>query len=212
MVSLIGVSMRLNIKNNIKDVTRDLTKTQKKQIPFATAIAINKTLGIGKNNRMKGLDREMKKQMVKKLDRPMPRTTKAFYRIPATKTSLTGVLGFTDWASNFMIYQIDGGVRTSNKLIPVPAKNAKLNKYGNIIGKRTGLIKKKTQFFGEVRGTTGLWERTNKGHKVKLIIGLHNDVSYRAKFPFYVIADKYSTNTFDKNFKKAIDKALRTAK
>lgn len=197
--------MRVNIKSNIKEVTKGLSKTQKKQIPFATSVAINNTLF--------GLRKEMSKQTEKKLDNPTPFTKRGFLVEKSKKTNLTGTLFIKDDVAKYLKFQIDGGVRTSNKLIPVPiVKNAKLNKYGNIIGKRTGLIKKKTQFFGEVRGTTGVWERTNKGEKVKLIIGLHNDVSYRAKFPFYVISDKYATNTFDKNFKKAIDKALRTAK
>jgi len=104
--------MRVSIKDNIKDVTKWTTGVQKKQVPFATAMAINKTLGIGKGNRMKGLDREMQKQMIKKLDRPMARTTKAFYRISARKTNLTGTLGFTEWANKFMQYLVHGGVRS----------------------------------------------------------------------------------------------------
>lgn len=205
MVSPIGVSMRLNIKNNIKDVTKDLTKMQKKQIPFATSIAINNTLF--------GLRKEMSKQLDKKLDRPTPFTKRGFLVDKSKKTKLVGTLFLKDVVADYLQYQIDGGVRINSKMIPVPnIKNAKLNKYGNIIGKKTGLIKKKTQFFGTVNSTQGIWERTNKDQRVKLIIGLHRDVSYEPKFPFYVIADKYSKNTFNKNLIKSLNKALKTAK
>ena len=73
--------MKVSVKDNLKEVNKWTTNVQKKQVPFATAMAINKTLGIGKGKRMKGLDRAMQKQMIKKLDRPMKRTTTAFYRI-----------------------------------------------------------------------------------------------------------------------------------
>ena len=140
--------MKLSVKDNIKDVTKWTTNVQKKQVPFATAMAINKTLGIGKSNRMRGLDREMQKQMIKKLDRPMARTTKAFYRIAARKTNLTGTLGFTEWANKFMQYLVHGGVRSGeSSKVGVPyIPNAKLNKFGNIAGRKSGLIKKQSQF------------------------------------------------------------------
>ena len=35
--------MKLSVKDNIKDVTKWTTNVQKKQVPFATAMAINKT-------------------------------------------------------------------------------------------------------------------------------------------------------------------------
>ena len=205
--------MNVNIKSNIKEVTKWTTNVQKKQVPFATAMAINKTLGIGKNNRMKGLDREMQKQMVKKLDRPMARTTKAFYRIPARKTSLTGVLGFTDWANKFMQYLVFGGVRNpEGSKVGVPyEQNAKLNKFGNIAGRKSGLIKKKTQFISNIKDIDGVWER-QKDRSAKLLVAFKNSVTYKAMFPFYKIADKYTQSKFSKNFAEAFAKALKSAK
>lgn len=205
--------MKVNIKSNIKEVTKWTTNVQKKQVPFATAMAINKTLGIGKNNRMKGLDREMQKQMVKKLDRPMARTTKAFYRIPARKTSLIGVLGFTDWANKFMQYLVFGGVRNpEGSKVGVPyEQNIKLNKFGNIAGRKSGLIKKKTQFISNIKGIDGVWER-QKDRSAKLLVAFKNSVTYKAMFPFYKIAEKYTQSKFSKNFAEAFAKALKSAK
>ena len=59
--------MKISVKDNLKEVQKWSTNVQRKQIPFATAMAINKTLGIGKANRMKGLDRAMGVQMNKTL-------------------------------------------------------------------------------------------------------------------------------------------------
>jgi len=205
--------MKVSVKDNLKEVNKWTTNVQKKQIPFATAMAINKTLGIGKGNRMKGLDREMQKQMIQKLDRPMARTTKAFYRIGARKTNLTGTLGFTEWANKFMQYLVHGGVRSGeSSKVGVPyVPNAKLNKFGNIAGRKSGLIKKQSQFIGNIKSIDGVWER-QKDRSVKLMVAFKNSVTYQAMFPFYKIAEKYSKARFDKNFSEAFAKALRSAK
>jgi hypothetical protein len=195
--------MQVNVKSNIKEITKFTTNVQKKQIPFATSVAINNTLF--------DLKTEMAKQMDKKLDRPTPFTKRGFFINKAKKNLLIGVLLMKDIVANYMQYQIEGGTRATGKQIPVPYKpNARLNKFGNIIGKRTGLIKKSTQFIGNINGTEGVYERTKQG--LKLIIGFERSVNYRPRFPFYVIAAKFSNAVFDRKFAKAFDRALRSAK
>mgnify|MGYP003110665948 FL=1 len=195
--------MKVDVKSNINEITKWTTNAQKKQIPFATSVAINNTLF--------DLKKEMAKQMDKKLDRPTPFTKRGFFINKAKKNLLVGVLLMKDIVANYMQFQIEGGTRTTGKQIPVPYKpNARLNKFGNIIGKRTGLIKKSTQFIGNVSGTEGVYERTKDG--LKLIIGFERSVTYRPRFPFYVIAEKFSKAVFDKKFAKAFDRALRSAK
>jgi hypothetical protein len=195
--------MQVSVKSNIKEITKFTTNVQKKQIPFATSVAINNTLF--------DLKTEMAKQMDKKLDRPTPFTKRGFFINKAKKNLLIGVLLMKDIVANYMQYQIEGGTRATGKQIPVPYKpNARLNKFGNIIGKRTGLIKKSTQFIGNINGTEGVYERTKQG--LKLIIGFERSVNYRPRFPFYVIAAKFSNAVFDRKFAKAFDRALRSAK
>jgi len=195
--------MKVNVKSNIKEITKWTTNAQKKQIPFATSVAINNTLF--------DLKKEMAKQMDKKLDRPTPFTKRGFFINKAKKNLLVGVLLMKDIVANYMQYQIEGGTRSTGKKIPVPFKpNARLNKFGNIIGKRTGLIKKSTQFIGTVGNTEGVYERTKDG--TKLIIGFESSVNYRPRFPFYTIAARFSNAVFDKNFTKSFNRALRSAK
>ena len=195
--------MKVNVESNIKEITKWTTNAQKKQIPFATSVAINNTLF--------DLKKEMAKQMDKKLDRPTPFTKRGFFINKAKKNLLVGVLLMKDIVANYMQFQIEGGTRTTGKQIPVPYKpNARLNKFGNIIGKRTGLIKKNTQFIGNVSGTEGVYERTKDG--LKLIIGFEISVTYRPRFPFYTIAARFSNAVFDRNFTKAFNRALRSAK
>ena len=167
--------MQVSVKSNIKEIAKWTTNAQKKQIPFATSVAINNTLF--------DLKKEMSKQMDKKLDRPTPFTKRGFLINKAKKNLLIGILLMKDVVARYMQYQIEGGTRSTGNPISVPYQpNARLNKFGNIIGKRTGLIKKSTQFIGNVGGTDGVYERTMDG--LKLIIGFENSVTYRPRFPF----------------------------
>ena len=197
-------SMKVNIKNNIKEATRGLSKTHKEQIPFATSNAINMTLF--------QLRKEMSKQTTKHLDRPTPFTQKGFVVDKAKKTTLRGILFIKDIVASYLKFQIDGGTRSTGKNIPIPyTPNARLNKFGNIVGKRSGLIKKSNQYIGEVKGINGVWERQKNGEQ-KLIIGFKRSVEYRPRFPFYTIAANFTKNMFDRNFTKAFVRAVRSSR
>ena len=196
--------MQVNVKTNIKEISKNLTRDQKKQVPFASAMAINNTLF--------QLRKEMGKQTRKKLDRPTKFTQNGFVVQKAKKQNLKGMLFLKDAVEKYLKFQIDGGIRSTGKYIPVPFKqNARLNKFGNIVGKRSGLIKKKSQFIGTVNGLLGVWER-QKGNKLKLIIGFERTVEYKPKLPFYTIAQKFSAAVFDRNFTKAITRAIKSAR
>lgn len=196
--------MRISVKDNIKEVTKGLSKTHREQVPFATASAINKTLF--------DLRKEMGKQTTKHLDRPTPFTQRGFVVGTAKKTTLKGMLFLKDVVEKYLKFQIEGGTRSTGKNIPIPYKpNARLNKFGNIIGKRSGLVKKTNQYIGEVNGINGVWEKQKSG-KNKLIIAFERSVNYRKRFPFYTIAEMFSKNVFDKNFTKAFLKAVRSSR
>ena len=200
--------MNVNIETNIKRVAKQMNVIQRKQIPFATSVAINET--IGKTSKQ-GLRAVMGREMNKRLDRPMPRTTTAFYFKRSNKRKLSATLGFKDWAAKFMQYLVHGGMRSSNKNIPVPYKHANLNAYGNIRGKKNGLIKNNKQFIGKLGKTSGVFERVKDGSP-KLIIGFSKFVNYKKMFPFYEIAGRYIGFTFPKKFNESLKKALRSAR
>jgi hypothetical protein len=195
--------MRVNIKSNIKEVTKGMSSMQKKQIPFATANAINTTLFM--------LKKEMAKQTIKKLNNPTPFTQRGFLVDKAKKTKLFGSLFAKKEVANYLHYQVEGGTRSSGKKFAIPTDNAKLNKYGNIPNKKGGVVKKSNQKIMTVKGMTGVYE-THKNKTLKLIIAFKNSATYKAKFPFYIIAEKFTKAKFDKNFAQALKKALSTAK
>jgi len=193
----------INVSTNIKEVTKNLKRKEKKQIPFATMIAINDTLF--------QLRKEMGKQTVKKLDRPTPFTQKGFMVRKANKKNLLGMLFIKKDVAKYLKYQIEGGVRSSNKKIGVPTGKSKLNKYGNIPGRKKGLIRNKKQKIMTIKDMTGVFEE-HKDRTLSLMVAFKDRVVYPAIFPFYKIGQKFISSVFDKNFRKALDKALRTAK
>lgn len=194
----------INVSTNIKEVTKNLKRKEKKQIPFATMIAINDTLF--------QLRKEMGKQTVKKLDRPTPFTQRGFLVEKASKKNLKGMLYIRDEVAKYLKYQIEGGIRTPNKKkIGVPTGKANLNKYGNVPGAKKGYIKKKSQKILTIKDMTGVFEE-HKDRTLSLMVAFKDRVVYPAIFPFYKIGQKFISSVFDKNFRKALDKALRTAK
>lgn len=198
--------MQIKVKDNSKKLAKKLTDVQKKQIPYASAQAINNTLF--------GLRKEMAKQTVKKLDRPVPFTQRGFLVTKAKKSNLVGMLKIRPEVASYLKYQIDGGVRSKATKIPVPiVKNKRLNKYGNIAGKRSGLVKGSKEFIATIGGATGVWKENRKGQPPTLLIKFHDSVKYDKKpFDFYKIGRGYINSTYDRQLTKALAKALRTAK
>tara|TARA_R110002012_G_scaffold289358_1_gene482400 strand:- start:64 stop:639 length:576 start_codon:yes stop_codon:yes gene_type:complete len=189
-----------NVKGDMKPIIKHLNKTQKKQIPFAAAQAINNTLF--------DIMKAEKAQMPKKLDRPTPYTLKAFRINKAKKSKLVGDIHVTKERYKYLKYAIEGGKRTGN--IGVPTRHAKLNKYGNIPQRQKGLIKNKNQFIRTINGVSGVYEKSSTG--LKLIVAFNKTVNYKKKFPFYKIAKRVARKKFQRNFQKSLKRAIDTAR
>jgi len=149
--------IRYSVKADIKKATRYLTNVQKRQVPFATANAINNTLFDMRKNLVKGLIRD--------LDRPTPFTQKGFRVTKARKTRLFGDVFIQPDRMTYLQWAIFGGTRRpNNRVIIIGTK--KRNQYGNTPGfrnLRNKLLNQKNVFEGEVRGTAGIWKRKRGG-------------------------------------------------
>ena len=196
--------MNISIESNARAVQKKLSLFQKKHLGRATNDAINKTLF--------GLRKEMIKQTDKKLDRPTPTTKKGFVVFQSKVNKLSGKLFIKDFVAKYLRYQIDGGVRSGTPDVAVPfTKNVKLNKFGNVPARRSGLIKKNTQFVGNINGVEGIYQRMTKG-KVKLLHGFEKTVMYTPRFPFFKIGKGYIKSKFNKNLNEKIKKEIARAK
>ena len=186
--------MNIDIRADTKQFKKKLGLLQRRHIPKATNDAINKTLF--------GLRKVMIKQLIDKLDRPTPFTQKGFHVRQSMIKNLFGMLFIKDIQAQYLKYQIDGGVRSGNPNVAVPfTKNVKLNKFGNVTGRKSGLIKRNTQFIGEINNVAGVYQRMAK-NKLKLLHAFERSVDYQARFPFYKIGLGYVKNKFKRNLKE----------
>lgn len=199
--------MKLRVKADVKQVTRYLNKIQRKQVPFATALALTTTA--------KDAQAEEIKQMSTRMDRPTPFTLKGVTIIPAKKNRLIATVLVKRIQEEYLQHQITGGtVNHRGAGTGVPTKHKKLNKYGNIAGRRLGLVKGTKEFIATINGTTGVWKRTGgrRNRKLQLLIGFHRETSYRPIYPFQSIAYKTAKARFRRNFERAMTRALATAR
>ena len=207
--------MEVVIKSNIDQVVKGLSRIQRKQIPFATSVAINDTAF--------GLQKEIKRQMPQKLDRPTPWTVSGVLVRKSKKTDLeafvymAGARGLPKESADrnkYIKYQVNGGTRHPKKSkIPVPSKNMKLNKYGNMPRNRIkSLIARKDVFVGNVKGIDGIWQRNKDNSGIKLMVGFENTADYRSRLPFNRIGQGYTSSKFTRNFERALARALASAR
>ena len=76
--------MRLGLKHNIDEVTRGMSSMQKKQIPFAASVAMNKVIF--------GMQKAEKKKGSRVFDNPTNFTKTGFVVIKSHKKNLTAEL------------------------------------------------------------------------------------------------------------------------
>lgn len=134
----------ITIKVDTREATRWLNDVQRKQIPFATSVALNKTARLAQAG--------IKSEMQRVLDRAKPYTLGGTFVSNSTKSSLTAIVGLKDKASSgravatYLAPLVAGIPRhqtgweralQSMGAIPdgmraVPAAGAKLDAYGNL--------------------------------------------------------------------------------
>lgn len=198
--------MDFNISRNTRDVRRGLNDVARRQIPFATSLAINEVLGDIRKN--------WEKALRKSLDRPTPFTMKAFAIRRATKRSLTGAVFAKRIQNDYLARLEDGGKRKPKRraiLVPV---GQRLNKYGNMprgAVKRT--VAKPKTFSGRPKGrnAAGIWER-RAGNKLRLLIHYTDRARYSPRLKLIPGAAKTATARLPGAMLKAMRRALKSVR
>jgi len=200
--------MKLNIKTDIKPINKKLTSLQKKQIPFATSVAINKTAF------------QTRKQLQKDMDTTFRKGATAFTKRgvlvrKSHKTNLVGNVFINKEQSVYLERQVFGGIRRESFAIPIPFRDRiGLSKQGNLTkSKFKSLVNNKNNKILDVNGVKGLYE-LKKNSKPKLLVALNRrSVSYdNPKFKFFALGRRAVNKFFLKNYRKELDKAIRSAK
>lgn len=203
----------LSIKADFDAAERLLSDLGRKQLPFATAMALNETAAAVKEAE----EREVESAF----ERPTPFTKRAFYLRRARKSSLIATVGAKPVQASYLKMQVTGGVRRPRgRALVVPA-GARLNKYGNLPKGGLSRIKRRKGAFVASRNSgkaghlpAGIYVRSGRGGRgpLKMQIAFEPRASYRAAYKFGPVAMSAGRRTFPAAFTEALRRAIRTAK
>lgn len=162
-----GRPMDLQVKVDLRGLKRGLSDVKRKQLPYATALALTMTAGhVGE-----GWQEEIKAD----LDDPTPFTVNSVGVRGATKSRLVATVFIKDIAAAYLEPLTDGGPHfLGGKKGLLNPKNVTLNQYGNLTkGKLAALKAKGNVFVGPVtfkNGQTinGVWQRGARGRRKKV--------------------------------------------
>jgi hypothetical protein len=187
-------SIDMSVKADFKAVEKQLNNLQKKQLPYATALALTRTT--------QTIQKLQVREMERVFDSPTRFTLRGTRIKPASKKKLESSVEFKDWIpkgtapDTYLAAQITGGQRNrkrserwlqGRRLISsgeslVPSKHARLNKFGNVTrGRTTKMLsnlnaqydrrqnttdsKKRAYFIATIKGRRAVWERYGRGGK-----------------------------------------------
>lgn len=197
--------MRINIQADLKTAEKFLDKLQHRQIPFATSLALNAAAV--------KIQRFEKSKIRADLEDPTPQVQKSIRVKRSSKRDLQAAVFILPAIAKFLKYSIDGGSRAPRGRVEAVPVNARLNRYGNIPGRRQGKIAKLLQrpdtFVGTIRGVTGIWKRGKSKNSVSLLFAFYRSTTYRSRFPFFRYAESTLDRVWVAEFRRALARATR---
>ena len=193
----------ISVKYKSRELERGLDSIQRRQVPFATSQALNDTAADGM--------KFVRFMMPRHLDRPTPFTVKGILFGRSNKRNLTSFVFVKSVVWRYLKYQILGGTRINRGGVAVPARGKKLNKYGNIPGKRTGLVKGK-DYLAKKGRILGVWRDKGKKKRSQLQVLIADKATYRPILPFKKLVKRVVDKRFVGHWNKRMKAALRTAR
>lgn len=210
---------------DLTGLTKGLKDVQRRQLPFATSLALTATAG--------DLGVAWQDEIEKTFDRPTPFTIKSVAIRPARKTALIATVYVKDIAAEYLRPYVEGGKHSlGGKQGLLTPKNVGLNAYGNLTrNKLTTLKGKRDVFVGEVKvkgggSINGVWQRKRPtGRKgvvrakgaggpavLKLLIRFSDPLPVEEKLPLYDIAPGVVARSIPIRFAEAWARAQATAR
>ena len=221
------MGLSLTIDQDLKGFDRFLNNNRK-QLPFATSLALNDT-GFDMRN-------AFNKGTLSVFKAPTSFTQKAFLTTKSKKTNLVVHVFAKDKegsdAARYLRFGVQGGARppkgferyfsslkndgTLNSYF-LPS-NIKKDGFGNVtratLKKVSAAVQNNKAFIGTPRNSSrpaGIYER--KGDNlITRFVSVNNRPTYRGRFNLQVIGDKVINRRLNQHFNKAMTKAIATAK
>ena len=221
------MGIQLSIDQDLKRFDRFLNNNRK-QLPFATSLALNNT-GFDMRN-------AFNKGTLSAFNKPTRFTQKAFLTTKSKKTNLIVHVFAKDKeggdAARYLRFGVKGGARPAKGYerffsgLPndgtvnayfIPSQ-IKVDGFGNVtranLKKVSAAVQNNKAFIGTPRNSSrppGIYERD--GDKlITRFVSVSTKPTYTGRFNLQVIGDKVINRRFNQHFNKAMSKAIATAK
>ena len=205
----------LSFKANFDDAYRGLSDLARKQLPYATAMALNDTAQDVKSAEEADIENEF--------ENPTPFTKRALYLRRASKSRLTSEVGVKRVQAGYLKRQVTGGVRRpAGRALLVPG-SIRLNKYGNMPkGAVKRMLARPNTFVASKKKSAtrhmrpGIYQRKGSARRgtagVKLLVAFEARASYQKRWNFRGIAIRKGRGTFEGHYLRWVKRAIATKK
>ena len=197
--------MEISFAANFREVERDLSDFARKQLPFATSLALNSTA--------EAVEREARRNLETRLEKPTPFTLRGLLILRSSKARLWADVLMKDAQAAYLKWQETGGDRPPKaRAIPVPVHIVR-NAFGNMA---RGAVKRAALgadvFSGRPgRAGPGLYQRL-KGGGLRMLVAFEPVAKYRPRLRFAKDAERTALATMPAAFEHAMRRALASAR
>ena len=203
--------MQVSFRSNLREVERGLSDLARKQVPFATSLALNATAG--------KVAEAAGDLLTRRLDRPTPFTQRAFAVRRSSRATLAASVFAKDAQAAYLTFAESGGERAPKKRANVIPAGLRLNSFGNM---PRGAIKRALArpdvFSGRPKGgkprPPGIYERTGKGGRgaLRRLVLYTGAASYSPRLGFAEEARRVAEANMAREFEASLRRALATAR
>lgn len=197
----------ISLASDIKQAIKKLDSIQRKQVPYATALALNDVAFEARK-----AEQNAQRQY---LDKPARFTTMGYQVKKADKRKLTAVIFVPQNRWNYLRYVVEGGLSTRTGVKhSVAIDHSLLNKFGSLPrNKVKSLARKKGHFFGSSKGSNYLFKRDSKGrYPIKPLVVFKETTKHTKRYPIWKAATRVVGSRFKHRFDRRMAYALRTAR
>lgn len=194
--------MQISFESNLRQVERDLSDVARRQVPFATSLALN--------DLVQEIQKEETERLDRVLDRPTPFTRKAYAVRRSTKASLAARVYAKPIQAAYLATLEEGGTKTPKGRALVLPQRLRVNAYGNL---PKGTIRRQLSapatFSGTPkggRGGPGIYKR-QRGRLIKLI-SYTARARYAPRLGFHRSAERIALARFPALFEAALVRAF----
>ena len=197
------MTITINVRGNVDRFIKDIDRVAKKQMPYATSMAINTVA--------RKAEIEIMKQL-KTLDRPVSYTLNSSFVSPSNKNKkpISATVGIKDRQSKYLQYVEYGGTSIPNgRAKPVPTRSS-ANAHGNLPRGTTKKIGTAKVFSGSPPGRpSGVYQKmgTKKNPKLKMLAHWEPATQHNKRTRI----EERVRIVVERNFDKELEKQFRAA-